>query len=271
MARIARHTWVRGLWCAYPAVVTFVVDRDAPTTGGSTRFLGAATAALVAAALPPPDPGGLTACRAAAWPRLLPSGRRVSAGVLLRARATAADRVAADAERDLAHGLRAVRRRRRARLAGPPVLGRARVRRRLGLRHAGRPLLAHVGQGHAVRRLPGLHAGPHRGGRRARRGRRALLPGGRRPGGGGGRDRRARLADGLLHARPRRGARRRVQGRHRRPRRPRGDPLRRPAADELRPRRARIGVYVLAGAVGDHGGPAHLARALRARPRRRQL
>ena len=25
MARIARHAWVRGLWCAYPALVTFVV------------------------------------------------------------------------------------------------------------------------------------------------------------------------------------------------------------------------------------------------------
>ena len=35
------------------------------------------------------------------------------------------------------------------------------------------------------------------------------------------RDRRARVADGVLHPRPRRGARRRVQGRHRQPRGPR--------------------------------------------------
>ena len=36
------------------------------------------------------------------------------------------------------------------------------------LRHARRALLADVGQGHAVRRVPGLDARPHRGGHRAR-------------------------------------------------------------------------------------------------------
>ena len=49
-------------------------------------------------------------------------------------------------------------------------------------------------------------------------------------GGAGGRlpARRARIADGLLHARPRRGARGRVQGRDRDPAGPRRDPLGRP-------------------------------------------
>ena len=58
--------------------------------------------------------------------------------------------------------------------------------------------------------------------------------------------RRARLADGQLHPRPRRGARRRVQGRHRQPRGARRDPLGRyrcsPTCDLLAP-----AVYVLAG------------------------
>ena len=47
---------------------------------------------------------------------------------------------------------------------------------RLRLRHARRPLLADVGQGHAVRRLPGLDARPHRGGRRPDRRRRTSSP-----------------------------------------------------------------------------------------------
>ena len=98
-----------------------------------------------------------------------------------------ADRVAADAERDLAHRLRAVRGGRGARVAGLVLPRRARVHRRLGLRHARRPLLAHVGQGHAVRRLPGLDAGPHRGGGRADRRRVPLLRPRRRPRGRRGR------------------------------------------------------------------------------------
>ena len=112
-----------------------------------------------------------------------------------------------------------------------------------------------VGQGHAVRRVPGLDARPDRGGRRAHRRRRRTSP-------------RpattlavaavvvavARLADGLLHARPRRGARRRVQGRHRRPRGARRHPVGGPAArqgfglDVLE-----LAVYVLAGLSVDHG------------------
>ena len=59
--------------------------------------------------------------------------------------------------------------------ADPQPQLRARGRRlhpRLALRHVRRALLAHVGQGHAVRRVPRLHARPHRGGRRAGRRRR---------------------------------------------------------------------------------------------------
>ena len=92
-----------------------------------------------------------------------------------------ADRVAADAERDLADRLRALRGRGRARLAGLLLPRRRRVHRRLGLRHARRPLLADVGQGHAVRRLPGLDARPHRGGRRADRRRLPVLRPRRQP------------------------------------------------------------------------------------------
>ena len=128
-----------------------------------------------------------------------------------------AHRVPADPQRDLAHGLRAVRGRRRADLQGVVDPRRDRVHRRLGVRHDGRPLLPHVGQGVAVRRVPGLDARPHRGGRRARRRRRLLLPPGQRPGGRRDRAGRARLADGVLHPRPGRGARRGVQGGHRRP------------------------------------------------------
>ncbi len=43
---------------------------------------------------------------------------------------------------------------------GPLLPRRRRLHPRLGLRHARRPLLAHVRQGHAVRRVPGLDAGP---------------------------------------------------------------------------------------------------------------
>ena len=49
--------------------------------------------------------------------------------------------------------------------------------------------------------------------------------GGQRRRGRRGRRRGARVADGLLHAGARRGARRRVQGRHRRPRGARRDPV----------------------------------------------
>ena len=63
---------------------------------------------------------------------------------------------------------------------------------------------------------------------------RAVLAGRQGRRGRGGRDRRAGVADGLLHARPGRGARRRVQGRHRRPRGAGCHPVGGPAAHELR-------------------------------------
>ena len=69
----------------------------------------------------------------------------------------------------------------------------------------------------------------------------------RRPRGGGGRRRRARLADGLLHARPRRGARRRVQGRHRQPRGARRDPRRPVSCSPDLGTSLAPAVYVLAG------------------------
>ena len=90
----------------------------------------------------------------------------------------------------------------------------------------------------------------------------------RRPGGRGRRDRGARLADGLLHARARRGARRRVQGRDREPRRTRRDPVDRARVREgrraRRLRAARAGRLRARRAVDDHGLPAHLPRPARA-------
>ncbi len=89
--------------------------------------------------------------------------------------------------------------------------------------------------------------------------------------GGGGRRRGARVADGQLHACARRGARRRVQGRHRDAPGARRDPLDRP-----RLRARRLARELRAAAAGrlrarrpqpDHGRPAHLARAPRARRR----
>ena len=150
-------------------------------------------------------------------------------------------------------GLRAVRRRRGADPAGLVDRGRHRVHRRLGLRHARRPLLAHVGQG--ARRSARSWTRRSTASRRASCSPRSPYQFSKDP------DltfiasndvavaivvaRGPRLADGLLHARPRRGAGRRVQGRHRRPRRPRRRPVRRPRV--RRPRRLiEPAVYVLA-------------------------
>jgi hypothetical protein len=72
MARIVRRAWARGLWCAYPALVTFVVIATA-NHWWFDAFLGALSAAVAALAAYP------GARMAAAWPRHLPSGRRVSA------------------------------------------------------------------------------------------------------------------------------------------------------------------------------------------------
>jgi hypothetical protein len=72
MTRIARRAWVRGLWSAYPAVVTFVVVATA-NHWWLDAFLGALTAAAAALAAHP------RARMAAAWPLRLSSARRVSA------------------------------------------------------------------------------------------------------------------------------------------------------------------------------------------------
>ena len=145
-------------------------------------------------------------------PRGPAHGRSQRAGAaLLRPRP--ADRVAADAERDLDGRPRRQPGRRRAGHPAALLPRRRRLRPRLGDGHARRPLLADVGQGDPVRRLPRLDPGPDRGGDRARRRRRLLRRPGRRFRRGDVRRRRARLADGLLHPGPGRGARGRVQGR----------------------------------------------------------
>jgi uncharacterized membrane protein YkvA (DUF1232 family) len=71
MVRIARRAWVRGLWCAYPAVVTFVVVSTA-NHWWFDAFLGAVTAAVAALVAYP------GARMAAAWPRLPWSARAAS-------------------------------------------------------------------------------------------------------------------------------------------------------------------------------------------------
>ena len=88
------------------------------------------------------------------------------------------------------------------------------------------------------------------------------------------RRRGARLADGVLHARPRRGARRRVQGRDRRPRGARRDPVGRPACSPRAPRSSTSSCSsppcgCSPGCPSITVGPAHLPRpqgARRARP-----
>ncbi|CAA9518929.1 MAG: Phosphatidylinositol phosphate synthase @ Archaetidylinositol phosphate synthase, partial [uncultured Solirubrobacteraceae bacterium] len=176
-------------------------------------------------------------------------------------------RVAADPERDLAHRVDRQPGGGLARLRGAVPPGRHRVRPRLGHGHARRALLAHVGQGHGVRRLPGLHAGPHGGGHRPRGGRGVLRLPGRpaRRGRHGGR--RPVLPHGLLHPRPRRGARRGVQGGHRLAGRPRRDPVRRPAPRGGPGRRvaARAGGVRPRRPGHHHDVPAHLPRARAAR------
>ena len=182
-----------GAVVGYAPMVTFVVIATA-NHWWLDGFLGAAVAPVVgglrARAVRPRAARGVgverrrgTACRRAgraaiframSSPPVERPPRPTRAGVP-GADAQPPDRVAAHAERDLAHRPRAVRRRRRARLGGGVPARRHRVHRRLGLRHARRPLLADVGQGLAVRRVPGLHARPHRGGHRAHRGRRLLL------------------------------------------------------------------------------------------------
>ena len=183
-----------GVWGAYPLLVLWVV-----VVTGNHFWFDAAVGALVAGS-PPSSPTACSPARARRRGRGIPrpqrspshpapagrdvaspeSGARVPARrppatgpshrqrvPLLRARA--ADRVAADAERDLDDRARPQPRRRGARHAAAVLPRRRRVHRRLGDGHARRPLLADVGQGDAVRRLPRLDPRPDRGGDRADR------------------------------------------------------------------------------------------------------
>ena len=175
LARLSKHRVTRIAWGLYPLLVTFVIVATGnhfladAILGAVTAGLSAWAASWLARARPTAwafsTAQGLMATPGADAPATAPGARRAP-----RRDAQPADRVAPDAERDLAHRLRPQRRGGRARLAGALHLGRHRVHRRLGMRHARRALLAHVGQGHAVRRLPGLDARPHRGGHRAHRG-----------------------------------------------------------------------------------------------------
>ena len=129
-----------------------------------------------------------------------------------RAHSRSPDRVAPHAQRHLDGRPVGQPDRRRARHPGGVLPRGHRLRRRLGDGHARRALLAHVGQGHAVRRLPRLEPRPDGGGHRAGGGGRVLRQAGRRDGRGRRGAGRAVLADGQLHPRPRRSAGRGVQG-----------------------------------------------------------
>ena len=266
LARLVRRRVFKVLWFLYPFLITFVVVATAnhwvidallgalaagrPRRGRHTAWATAPPAPGPSGASPPAPrrrPDGRSRSQAA------PGGRRPRGAVGGHARPP--DRVAPDAERDLPHRLRAQRRGRGAGVAAHVLPGRDRLHRRARSGHARRALLAHVGQGNPLRRVPGLHAGPPGGGDRADR-RRRLLRRARRPARGGRRGGRgAGLADGLLHARPRGGAGGGVQGGAGHPRGARGDPVRRPAVRHRR----RPGRLRAAGAGGVRaGGPDRL-------------
>ena len=171
-----------------------------PTTGGSTRFLGAAVAAVSAVAA-----WGCSPARGQKRGRGTPAVRapdQAPCGFECRSRThnlSAMSSPPAERPPRTAREYQALMRNRliESRLTpnaisltglalcvvaavlvwrGVLVPRRPRVHRRIGLRHARRPLLAHVRQGHAVRRVPGLDARPHGGGDRARRGRARTSP-----------------------------------------------------------------------------------------------
>ena len=176
LARLSKHRVTRIAWAPVPAARDLRDRRhrqplprrrrcSAPSRPASPPGPPAgwpAPARPPGPSAPPPRPDGHAR---ADPPATAPGARRAP-----RRDARPAHRVAPDAQRDLAHRVRAQRGGGRARLAGALHLGRDRLHRRIGVRHARRALLAHVGQGHAVRRLPGLDARPHRGGHRADRG-----------------------------------------------------------------------------------------------------
>ena len=138
MARSARAAAVRALWLAYPALVVVVVATA--NHWWFDAFLSGATAA-VSARSPRRRcwPRGRTRGRGARQARLaaLPLGLpRISTppiekpprgrSAVLGDRPPEAHRVAADPQRDLAHGLPPLRGGRRARLAGPLLLAASR-------------------------------------------------------------------------------------------------------------------------------------------------
>ena len=287
MASMARRRWVKALWLRVPAarhvrrrgdrepLVVRRVHRRADgrrrgARGAAVRALAAGRVGVDAAALRRPPRSRPSRIPAASMPS--PPLERARRPTAREYQALARNRLIESRLTPNAISLTglvlclvaAV-----ARLRGLLLPRRARVHPRLGLRHARRALLAHVGQGHELRRVPRLDARPHGGGHRAHRRRVPVLPGRQRRRRRRGRRRGARLADGLLHPRARRGARRRVQGRDRRPRGARRDPVGRPGAREGRrdPRRraARAGRLGARRAVGDHRRPAHLPRPQGAR------
>ena len=205
---VCRHWWSKACWALWPLLIAWVVivtanhywvDVGARLDGRGRRGRWSPSGCWPAPG-PRPGPGApprrrrrprpeptalatardrsLTAMESSAPPRA-PGGRRNGrqrpqrpGASLLRPRAP--DRVAADPERDLDGRPDRQPGRRRPGHPAPLLPRRRRLHPRLGDGHARRPLLADVGQGDAVRRLPRLDPGPDRGGDRARRGRRLL-------------------------------------------------------------------------------------------------
>ena len=193
---LVRSAWARVLWSIYPLVgllrhrrdcepllVRRGVRRDGglPGRGHRAPARAAAPGRLVvarpgASTKPRPDPDHDTVSvtrgsGGSGWPASRCAHEPGVPGV----RARAADRVAADAERDLAHGLRAERRRRRARrrsaCSSSPALAFivGSVMDTLDGRYS-----RMSGKGTHVRGLPRLDPRPDRGGGRAH-GRRLVL------------------------------------------------------------------------------------------------
>ena len=163
IARLAKHRVTRWVWALYPLLVIFVIVATAnhffadavlgALTAGARRLGRRVHGTRPAGRLDLPAAGqgdGLMAGpqtpprpRAAPAPHARPARRRreLMRNRLIESRLTP--------NAISVTGLDPQRRRRRADLAGDVHPRRHRVHRRLGLRHARRPLLAHVRQGHA--------------------------------------------------------------------------------------------------------------------------
>ena len=170
LARLSRHRVTRVVWSLYPLLVTFVIVATA------NHFLADAVLGAVTV-------GAAASTRRVARPRPArapgPSARRApdaGTGTPTRPpRSEARSRAYAERRERVRNRLIESRLTPNAisltGLVGCLVAAvlvweellrprRHRVRRRLGMRHARRALLADVGQGHAVRRVPGLDARP---------------------------------------------------------------------------------------------------------------